>query len=203
MSLMRLLQFRKGQLLVAVVLLALAYFAYPEFFEDAALLVVAAVAAYVIAYYVHYAIRLYVFRRVVAFDVGGVLLTGDFWTEELRECPGIKQLLNDLRERYVIAILSNNNELLKYGFEKRFGFQSLFDEVIFSSQTGAKKPDEAMYKHFLKRFGIAANRAVFVDDMPENVAAAEKLGIKGVVFNCNKQSVRELRVALHETGISV
>lgn len=199
---MRLLQFRKGQLAIAAVLLAATFFTYAELLDDAAV-AVAAVVAYLVAYYVHYAIRLYVFRRVVAFDVGGVLLTGDFWTEELRECPGIKDLLKELREKYVIAILSNNNELLKYGFEKRFGFHSLFDEVIYSSQIGAQKPDESIYKHLLRRFGISATRVVFVDDMEENIVAAEKLGIRGIQFNCNKQSVRELRVALREASLSV
>ena len=202
MGLRRLLGFRKGQALAALILLAIAYSAAPEFFDDA-LIVVWVVVAYLLGYYFHYFFRRYFFRRVVAFDLGGVLVTGDSLTEELHECPGIRKLLKDLREKYLIAILSNNNALLRYGMEKKFGFDSLFDEIIFSSQSGSKKPDEGIYRYLLKRFGVNASRVVFVDDQAANLATARKLGMQAIEFDCSKQNVRQLRVALREAGISV
>ncbi len=200
---MRLLQFRKGQLMAAAALFAIAIYTYPELMQDVPIAIGAAAASYLVGYYLHFAFRRYFFRRVVAFDVGGVLLTGDNLRERLNECPGMRPLLKELRERYIIAILSNNNELVNAGMEKRFGFASLFDEIIYSSQTGNVKPEPQIFMFLLRRFGISASRVVFVDDTPENVETARNLGIKGINFNCNKQGIHELRAALSEAGLKV
>jgi FMN phosphatase YigB (HAD superfamily) len=202
MGLMRLFGFRRGQLFWAVVLFAGGFYAWPDLFEGLLLPVLAAVC-YAVAYYLHFAYRLYVNRRVVGFDFGGVLVTGTPDLQRLKETPGMRKLLKELRENYVIVILSNNNELFRQGMESRFGFDSLFDEVIFSSQVGAKKPDDAIFVHMLRRFGISPSRVVFVDDTPENIATARKLGICGINFDSNKQGIEELRKAMRETGLRV
>ncbi len=202
MNLMRPLSFRRGQLLWALAVFAAGLYAWPEFFEGWGMAVLA-VLSYLLAYYLHFAQRLYVNRRVVGFDFGGVLVTGVTDLERLAETPGMRKLLKELRENYVIVILSNNNELFRHGMQKAFGFESLFDEVIFSSQVGSKKPDEQIFRVFLKRFGIPANRVVFVDDTAENVATARKLGICGIDYNSNKQGIEELRKAMRQSGLRV
>ena len=44
------------------------------------------------------------------------------------------------------------------------------------------KPSPGIYQALLERYGITPKRAVFFDDRKENVEAACKEGIRGVLF---------------------
>ena len=44
------------------------------------------------------------------------------------------------------------------------------------------KPDPRIFQLALQRFGIKAEETVFIDDNPNNVAGANALGIKGILF---------------------
>ena len=44
------------------------------------------------------------------------------------------------------------------------------------------KPDPRIYRILLERYDIAPERAVFFDDRPDNVEAARREGIRGIVF---------------------
>lgn len=53
------------------------------------------------------------------------------------------------------------------------------------------KPDPAYYRGSLAKFGLEARACVFVDDLAENVAAAEALGIRGVHHRGDVAAVRQ------------
>jgi len=57
-----------------------------------------------------------------------------------------------------------------------------FREIVVSGDEKLVKPDAAIYRLALGRFGIAAEDAVFVDDRTDNVEGARALGIHGIVF---------------------
>lgn len=44
------------------------------------------------------------------------------------------------------------------------------------------KPDPAIYRALLERYGLKPEETVFTDDMPENIEAAQKLGIQAHQF---------------------
>jgi len=44
------------------------------------------------------------------------------------------------------------------------------------------KPDPRIFELALQRFGIKAEETVFIDDNPKNVAGANALGIRGILF---------------------
>ena len=58
----------------------------------------------------------------------------------------------------------------------------IFDRVYASHQIGLGKPDPAFFTYILEREGYAPAETVFVDDAEENVEAARKLGIHGLLF---------------------
>lgn len=68
-----------------------------------------------------------------------------------------------------------------------------FNSIAISAEIGLMKPAAAAYHAILTMLGVAATAAVFVDDLPENVVAAEALGIRGVVFHDTPSCLRELR----------
>ena len=57
-----------------------------------------------------------------------------------------------------------------------------FHDIIVSGTEQIAKPDPAIYRLALNRFGIAAEQALFIDDRADNIAAAEMLGFNGHVF---------------------
>ncbi|MBA7702582.1 hypothetical protein ES703_111351 [subsurface metagenome] len=58
-----------------------------------------------------------------------------------------------------------------------YPFMALADGVISSHEVGCRKPDRVIYQLALGRADIPAEQALFIDDKPENVAAARELGI--------------------------
>lgn len=70
------------------------------------------------------------------------------------------------------------------GVEARalYDFLDLFEDVVVSGQVRMRKPEAVIYRFALERFGLAADEAVFVDDLVENVEAANALGLTGILF---------------------
>jgi putative hydrolase of the HAD superfamily len=60
--------------------------------------------------------------------------------------------------------------------------QSLFDHLIFSARIGISKPDPRIYALVLAQLPATAN-LLFIDDRAENVIAARRAGIPGVIFH--------------------
>ena len=44
-----------------------------------------------------------------------------------------------------------------------------------------RKPERGIYELTCQRMGIVPTEAVFIDDLPDNVAAAERFGLRGIV----------------------
>lgn len=57
-----------------------------------------------------------------------------------------------------------------------------FAQLIFSCELKTGKPDPACYSAALARLGARPPDVVFIDDRPENIAAATALGMQAVQF---------------------
>lgn len=91
--------------------------------------------------------------------------------------------LKTLRPRYATGILSNSFVGAREREEARYGFAAEFHPIIYSHEEGMQKPDPDFYRLACDRLNIAAEETVFVDDTPGHVAAAEAIGMRGVVFS--------------------
>jgi putative hydrolase of the HAD superfamily len=112
--------------------------------------------------------------------------------EELN--PQMLELVAQVRARCSTALLTNN--VAEAGWRSTFPFE-LFDVVIDSSQVGVRKPDPLIYRELITRVGLPASQIAFIDDLPENLPAAEQLGIRVVPFSglaALRESLRELQV---------
>jgi len=76
-----------------------------------------------------------------------------------------------------------------------YAFLDLFRDVWVSGEHKVRKPDPESYRAALRRFGLAAEEAVFVDDSAANVAAAEALGIASIRFRDAQTLRRDLEMA--------
>ena len=107
----------------------------------------------------------------------------------------MRTLLHALKAReYRLGVLSNS---ARQGFrsylEERRGFVDLFDVVISSAETGYAKPEEDIYRLVLDRLAVSPAAMLFIDDLPRNTEAAERLGIPAIVFTSPADLLVELR----------
>ena len=79
----------------------------------------------------------------------------------------------------------------------RFEFLHWFDGHVISGFEGLVKPDPELFHRLLRRFDLEPSRTVFIDDRAVNVAAANELGIRAVLF----ESPAQLRAHLEEIGL--
>ena len=71
---------------------------------------------------------------------------------------------------------------------------SLFDQVFTSGAVGMRKPDPEFFIHVLEKIKLAPEQVIFVDDKRENVLAANRLGLRGILFD--KSTVHTLQILL-------
>jgi 2-haloacid dehalogenase len=81
--------------------------------------------------------------------------------------------------------------------KQRFPFLALFDGIVVSGDEGVIKPDPRIFRILLERYAIAADEAVFIDDVAANAAAAAALGLHGIHF----RSPALLRAELARLGL--
>lgn len=102
--------------------------------------------------------------------------------------------IKGLREKgYKIFLLTNYPDwLFNYHFENEFTFTNLIDGKIVSGEVKLIKPDPAIYKTLLEKYGLKASECVFIDDRIENVEAARELGFSAIHFTNLKEVQAEL-----------
>lgn len=90
------------------------------------------------------------------------------------------------------AILSNMIwEIMGYMLQE-FGWLSHFHQLTWSCELGIAKPDPAIYLHTCEKLGVQPSEALFLDDKPENVAAAQSTGLHALRFTTVEQLRRDL-----------
>ncbi|HEY5988177.1 MAG TPA: HAD-IA family hydrolase, partial [Streptosporangiaceae bacterium] len=62
-------------------------------------------------------------------------------------------------------------------------FPGMFDAVVISAEVGMRKPEERIFRHAIGMLGLTPRECVFIDDIEANVAAAEAVGMTGVLHS--------------------
>ncbi len=108
-------------------------------------------------------------------------------------------LIKTIKTGYKTGLLSNSSIEYLSRIVDRHKLESLFDVITVSAEVGLIKPDPKIFKHVLQRLGVNPEEAIFIDDNPNNTAAAAKLGLKAIVYTDIDILKRELR----DTGITI
>lgn len=77
-----------------------------------------------------------------------------------------------------------------------FPFIDRVDGKVVSGFVKLVKPDKEIYEYLLNKYALKAEECVFLDDRKENIEAARRLGINGIVFEEYEQAQRELEQLL-------
>lgn len=102
-----------------------------------------------------------------------------------------------LSRRYPLALLSNATDELEQMLAEQFGIHHLFQVVVNSATAGVAKPDPQAYWLALEGLGLEPAAALFIDDKPRNIAAAEALGIPSILFT----DATALEAVLQQRGL--
>ena len=116
------------------------------------------------------------------------------WGEIFAPEPLVPEsLLEALRARHRLVLLSNTNDMHFTVAEARYPLLRHFDEFVLSYKVGAMKPQPRIYQLAIAAAGCAAEECFFVDDLEENVAAARREGIDAAVFTTLEQLRADLK----------
>lgn len=110
---------------------------------------------------------------------------------------GTEELLQQLSQKYLLACLSNTNELHWDRMCDENSIDKLIPFSFPSHKTGFMKPDEEAYLHVIKSLNCEADKILFFDDNQINVDAAKQLGmnaIRVVGLEDLKLKLRELEI---------
>jgi len=119
-------------------------------------------------------------------------LQRDFWSG-WRLDTELVSFLGNLRPRYKTAILSNAWPGTREVFTEMFKLDQAVNEMIISAEEGVAKPDHRIYQIAVSRLGVQPDEAVFVDDLVENVQAAQAFGMWSILFKSTQQAISEVQ----------
>lgn len=103
--------------------------------------------------------------------------------------------IKNLREKeYKIILLTNSAHSFfeRFVFIEHPWFQTLFDDIIISSQVKMIKPYKDIYLYALKKNNLKPEDAIFIDDSKSNILGAKHVGIPSILFKDTKQLKGEL-----------
>jgi putative hydrolase of the HAD superfamily len=130
--------------------------------------------------------------------LGGSLTFEQFtavWNRAIDPVPILESdLFERLSKRYRLALLSNTDPIHVAHLESTYGFFRHFPKParIYSCVVGASKPNPLIYREALRASKARAEEAVYIDDIPSYVEAAQRLGMTGVTFQSPEQLDREM-----------
>jgi putative hydrolase of the HAD superfamily len=108
------------------------------------------------------------------------------WNSLLIGIPlGNHDLLISLKPKYRTFLLSNINEIhydyiINY-LKTDFGFEGnnhLFEKVYYSHLMRKRKPETEIFEQVLNENQLNPAETLFIDDSPQHIAGAQKLGIR-------------------------
>lgn len=107
------------------------------------------------------------------------------WNAMLLDLPEKRiQLIEKLKKNnYSIYLLSNTNAIHIDAIKKQLGkrkwlaFCKLFDKMYLSHELGLRKPDVKIFEYILNEQKLKAEEVFFIDDSPQHIASAKKIGI--------------------------
>lgn len=116
----------------------------------------------------------------------------DYWDICMLPVAGAQEFVQTMRDKgYGLYVLSNACTKFYEYFPKHYPLH-IFDGVVVSSDIHMIKPDRKIYDYLFNKYDLNPAECFFIDDRNENVAAAKKAGMSGIVFQNNYDEIRKI-----------
>ena len=122
------------------------------------------------------------------------------WNAMLGTIPAERiALVERLKERYQVLLLSNTNAIHVPAFEAIVArdngiadFKGLFHGAYYSCEIGLRKPHPEAFRHVLQRHDADPASTLFIDDSVQHVIGAREAGLHAEHLELDKEDVVEL-----------
>jgi len=115
------------------------------------------------------------------------------WLDMFEPDPAMIELAHRLSEDYRVFLLSNIGDLHWAHLAREYRLHAIGHGALPSYIAGVMKPHPAIYAEAERRFALEPGTTVFVDDRPDNVAAARARGWHGIVHQGYPDTLRRLQ----------
>ena len=118
-------------------------------------------------------------------------LRTDFYRGDMRN-DALVVRLDAMRQAGVrLGILSNFSQELWTLLEQQ-DLRHRFDAIAVSADIGVMKPNPAAYHAILEMLSLPPEACLFIDDLPDNIAAAQALGLHSIMFRDHPSCLAEI-----------
>ena len=155
---------------------------------------------------------------------GGLITERQYWTERAAELDRITRVGADLQDLFTVLFDAEPGELVRPQADgvlaaagaagiatavltndlgrfhppawiARIGFLSRVGTIVDGSVTGLLKPDPGAYRLVLDALRTPPQQVLFVDDQPQNIEGADRVGLQTLWFDVTDpvESYRRLR----------
>jgi FMN phosphatase YigB (HAD superfamily) len=104
-----------------------------------------------------------------------------------------ESLIEELKGRYRLLLLSNTNAIHIDMVRQHYGILRHFDHLILSHEVKAMKPDPKIYAAALAHAQAEPHECFFTDDIPDYVEGARRAGIDAEPFTGYANLLEHLR----------
>ena len=134
-------------------------------------------------------------KRLPAYLEDNACKAYDNWVFNLPAIEGMEDVVKDIHSRggklYLLSSISR-------GFAENYNkvpwikdLFSLFDGIVLSGTIGMVKPHREIFEHLLNTYSLKAEDCIFIDDSQKNIDGAEKVGIRGYLFDGNAKKLKD------------
>lgn len=116
----------------------------------------------------------------------------DNWFQYVNPLPDTWDFIHELKAAgYSIYLLSNASTRFAEVAKQYYSILNVFDGIVFSAPLKLAKPDPAIYRYLFDTYQLKPEECFFLDDLAENIAAGQALGMNGLVFTGDIQTVKD------------
>jgi putative hydrolase of the HAD superfamily len=117
--------------------------------------------------------------------------------ESLAPIPDSIALLRALERRGVPLYGLSNISVENFAYLRaRDAHWGLFRGIVISAEVKMVKPEARIFEHLCREHDLAPAETVFIDDLPANIDAADRMGFRTVLFRDAAQCAAELETLL-------
>ena len=119
------------------------------------------------------------------------------WNAMLLDLPQENfNFVHRLKKEYQLFLVSNTNSMHIEAIKQNMGmfrynqFMNVFDEVFYSFEMGARKPEAEFFEIALKATGFKPKECLLIDDNQANINQATKMGFQTWLFDPESDVLR-------------
>jgi len=111
-----------------------------------------------------------------------------FWTNTQMK-NFLEKIINV--KRFKVFLLSNTDPAHMNFINRNFPFVKLIKNKVLSYKVGSVKPKLTIFNYLVKKYNLNKKETVLIDDLTQNVKAAQHFGIHAIKYSNHKKFITQ------------